>query len=361
MKILLAHDWFTQYGGAERMFLGVAEAFPNAPVYTIAYDASLKKNYFSSLVLRTSFLQYVYRWFPRLQYLLPLMPVAVGSLRLAQADIVLSSSSSFIKGLRKPTGSIHINYCHTPTRFVWSESEYVNQEAPPLLRPPARYYLRWFKRWDYNAAQRVDFFIANSKEVQRRIKEYYHRDSVVLYPFVDTKFWMPVKSKQNYFLLAGRLHTHKNNEMVIRLFNRLRLPLHVVGTGRQEKYLKSIGKENIVFLGRVTDEKLREEYSGARAYLFPQYEDFGLMPLEAASCGTATIGLHKGGTLETVVPGKTGELYDGTEVSLEKIVTGWDVSKYKAQNLISHAQKFNKERFKRELETFVRGVYENRS
>lgn len=376
MKVILAHDSFTQSGGAERVFEALHELYPHSPVYTLALDEHLVKKY-SQWKFVTSPLQTIYRVVPKFQYLFPLIPFILPFFKLERADVLLSSSSAYLKGLKKPFKSVHVQYCHTPSRFLWSDRAYAEQEIHPLLRPLARIYFGWLKSWDYNKAHTVDLFITNSKEVQARIKKYYGRDSVVVYPFVDTEFWKPVSyssvipeatnevravrdlqpgvdsgmtiKKQDYFLLAGRLQPYKNNEMVIRLFNRLGLPLHVVGTGRQEKYLKSIAKSNVQFLGRVDDQRLREEYSGAKGYIFPQMEDFGIMPLEAASCATATIGLSRGGTLETILPGVTGELFDGSESGLEKIVTTWDASKYTSENLFNQARKFSKERFKREI------------
>ena len=214
--------------------------------------------------------------------------------------------------------------------------------------------------------------LANSVEVKNRIKEYYNREVEVVYPFVDTEFWksdMRAKSINNslspntltlspdpgYFLIGGRLQAHKDAEQIIRLFNELHIPLHVVGAGTHEKYLRSIAKPNIVFLGRVSDEVLRDEYSGAQGFIFPQLEDFGLMPLEAASCGTTTIGLAKGGTLETVIV--TGELFDGSMGLLQQIITSWDPGKYSQEALRANAEKFSKEKFNKRIgEIVMKGI-----
>jgi glycosyltransferase involved in cell wall biosynthesis len=210
------------------------------------------------------------------------------------------------------------------------------------------------KKWDYNGAQRVKYFISNSAEVQKRVKQFYNRESVIIYPFVDLAFWEPTAEKQDYFLLAGRLQAHKKNELVIEIFNELGLTLHVAGTGRQEEYLKSIAKSNIKFLGKITDAQLRNEYSGALAYIYPQVEDFGLMPLESSACGTATLALNKGGSLETVVPGVTGEFFSSYDkAEIKQAILAWDYKKYSKENLKQQAKKFGKEKFKNEFKEYL--------
>ena len=349
MKIALAHDSLTQLGGAEKVLDDLHALFPEAPVYVLVWDKNLHQRY-RGWDIRTSWLQPLYNILPKLQYFLPLIPAAVGSFDFTGYDAVISSSSSWIKNIIVPKTSVHVNYCHTPTRFLWSDRDYVDQEVPWALKPFAKLFLAWMKKWDYGGAQRVNFFIANSREVQARIRAYYHRESEIIYPGVDTNFWHPTVAKQNYFLIVGRLQAHKRNDLIIEIFNKLGLPLHVAGTGRQEKYLKSIAKSNIKFLGRISDEQLRDEYSGARALIFPQVEDFGLVPLEAAACGTASIGIAKGGSLETVVPGLTGELFESyTQEKIQEIIVNWNPDKYLADSLILHAQKFCRGSFKRKI------------
>lgn len=353
MKIALAHDSFTQQGGAERVLEALHEMFPDAPIFTLVLDRKFKEKY-RNWDIRTSWLQVLYNFLPRLQYLLPLIPLAVSSLDLQGYDLVLSSGSTWIKNISVPKGCIHINYCHTPTRFLWSDKDYVNQEVPSPLRPLVRVFLSWMRKWDYRGAQKVNYFLANAKEVQNRIVQYYKRTSTVVYPFVDADFWEPTAQKKDYFLIAGRLQAHKHNDLIIEIFNDLKIPLHVAGTGRQEKYLKSIAKSNIKFLGRISDEELRDEYSGALGVIFPQLEDFGLVPLEAAACGTATLGLAQGGNLETIVPGITGELFeDYNKDKIKSLILSWDPGKYQTDILRTHAEKFSKDKFKQQIIDFL--------
>ncbi len=353
MKIALAHDSFTQMGGAERVMDALHELFPEATVLTLVFDPQFKEKY-KDWDIKTSALQTLFLALGKFQYLLPLIPWAVDSLDFSGYDLVISSSSTFIKNIRVPKNTVHICYCHTPTRFLWSDADYVKQEVSPFLRPFVRLLLNRMKKWDYAGAQRVSKFIANSKEVQKRIKQFYNRDSDIIYPGLDTDFWKPTIAKKDYFLLAGRLQAHKKNELIVEIFNELNIPLHVAGTGRQEEYLKTIAKSNVSFLGKVTDEQLRDEYSGSLGFIYPQVEDFGLMPLEAAACGSATLAYGKGGALETVLTGKTGEIFNSYDKEeIKKLVTNWNWKKYNYDSLGSQAKIFSKEKFKQNILNYL--------
>lgn len=348
MKVALVHDSLTQLGGAERVLGTLHEMYPSAPVYVLVCSRELRSK-FRTWDIRTSWLQFFYSLFPRFQYLFPLIPLALKSWNFSGYDLVVSSSSSFAKNISVPKGVCHINYCHTPTRFLWLDQDYLSQELPGFLKlfaPVARLMLKFLKSWDFKSAQRVSVFVANSEEVKGRIGRFYGRTSTVVNPPVDTGFWHPTRSKKDYFLLAGRLQAHKNNEVVIRAFNKLKLPLHVVGAGRQEPALRAMAGQNVKFFGRISDEALRDEYSGALGYIYPQVEDFGLMPVEAAGCGTATLGVAKGGSLETILPGITGEFFiENNAESLKQKILAWDGAAYKEEALKRHAETFGKQVF----------------
>ena len=355
MRIALVHDSLTQLGGAERVLDVLHEMFPKAPVFTLVFSDKLKEKY-KGWDIRASWLQRIYKLFPKFQYLFPLIPMAVGSLRFKNFDLVISSSSSFAKNIRVPKGCLHVNYCHTPTRFLWLDGDYLTQEIPSWLKifmPLFRLLLVVLRKWDYRCAQKVDAFFANSQEVKKRIQQIYHRESVVINPPIDTEFWQQTKLTEDYFLVAGRLQPHKGNERIIRLFSRLSTSLHVVGTGRQETYLKSFASKNVSFLGKISDEQLRDEYSGALGLIYPQIEDFGLMPLEAAACGTPSLGLAKAGSLETIIPGKTGELFSEAESDDELIarLRNWKKSDFNPEVLQTHAGTFGKARFSQDFKT----------
>src|SRR3989344_1806572 len=353
MKIALVHDSFTQMGGAERIAEILHELFPSAAVYTLVLDKKFYQKY-QDWNIKTTWLQYFYNLIPKLQYWLFLIPWAVKSIDIKDVDLVISSSSGFTKNITVPKGCLHINYCHTPTRFLWIDEDYVNQEVPVVLRPIVRTFLKWMRGWDFEGAQRVRYFIANSKEVQKRIWDAYHRQSEIIYPPIDANFWQSTTSKSDYFLVAGRLQAHKKVDFIVEIFNELGLPLHVVGTGRQENFLRSRAKSNVKFLGRVSDERLRDEYSGAKAFIYPQVEDFGLMPPEAAACGTPTLAYAKGGALETVIPGVTGELFDSYDKrKIKQMILDWQTAKYSILELKFHAKKFSKKVFKEQIFKFI--------
>jgi glycosyltransferase involved in cell wall biosynthesis len=384
MHVVLAHDSFTQLGGAERVFLEMANMYPEAPIYVVVADPKILAQLPESIRDRvhTSPLQGVYNLYPKFQHLLPLIPLALWYTSIPKCDVLLSSSSAFAKGFRKPKGAVHIDYCHTPTRFLWSDRSYIGQEVPWLLRPLANLFLGWMRRWDLRVTKQIDLFLANSKEVQERIQKYYGRTSELVYPFVDTEFWKPgeatgsnleiqnsksmpdsnasspdVATSPKYFLIAGRLHAHKCNDLVIRVFNKLGFSLHVVGSGRDEEHLRSIAGPKVKFLGRLDDVGLREEYRGAEAYVWPQLEDFGIMPLEAAGCGTPTIAANVGGALETVVAGKTGEFFEYTnEADLERVLLSFDATKYDLGSLVAQAEKFSLAEFQSKIQDSIKAA-----
>jgi glycosyltransferase involved in cell wall biosynthesis len=351
-NIFLVHDSLIQFGGAERVFKAFVELWPEAPIYTLVITDAWKKSIGRSV--RASILQALFRVFSNFKYYLVLLPIGIWFLPTKKADVIVSSSSLFLKALPKRKDAIHIQYCHTPPRFLWTEHQYVDQEAPVLLRPLVKILMTPFRWWDKYSSKKVDHYITNSRETQKRIQEFYGRSSTIIYPYIDTRFWKPTRAKGDYFLIAGRLHAHKDGDKIIRIFNQLGLPLHVAGEGRQKEYLESIAEKNITFIGKVSDEQLRDEFSGALGFIYPQFEDFGIMPLEAAACGTATLGLAAGGSLETIKPGITGELFpDQTDASMLSYITEWDGSRYTLDNLRAHAERFSRERFDKEILEFV--------
>lgn len=360
MNVCLAHDSFTQLGGAERLFLEVCKLYPEAPIYTLVVDKKILKHLPESVQkrIRVSPLQWFYNLYPKFQHLVPFIPLALWLIRVPQCKVLLTSSSAFIKGLSKPAGSTHIDYCHTPTRFLWSDTDYVKEETPRFLLPLAKLFFLWMKTWDLKVAKKVDVFLANSKEVQVRIKKYYQRESEVVYPFVEVSYWQQESSsaKKDYFLIAGRLHAHKNNDLVVRACTELGLPLHVAGRGRDEERLKTLAGPTVKFLGRLTDTELKREYQEAKAYVYPQLEDFGMMPLEAQGSGTPVIAANAGGALETVVPGKTGEFFKLNDFEdLKRVLLSFDPSRYDRDALIGQALKFDISIFREKLMRAVNG------
>ena len=357
MKIAIVHDSLTQIGGAERVLQAIHEIYPQAPVFTLVLDKRVTHN-FEGWQIISSPLQYLYNFWPRLQYMLPFIPWALKFFDFSDFDIVLSTSSMFIKGITVPKNVVHINYCHTPARFLWLEREhYIKEEVPSILKPLTpllRLVLNWLADWDYRAAQRVDYFLTNSENVQQRIKKYYQRDSTIIYPFVNTDFFYPEVPKENYYLVAGRIQAHKRVDLVVEAFNQLGWQLHVVGTGRALAHLKKIAKENVHFYGRVEDEILRRQYSAAKGFIFPCEEDFGITPLEAIACGTPVIAYDRGGIQESMIENKTAVFFSELTVqSLVEALHKFEQQTFNSEDLFEQAEKFSESRFKKQLVSFV--------
>ncbi|OGE84206.1 MAG: hypothetical protein A2846_02505 [Candidatus Doudnabacteria bacterium RIFCSPHIGHO2_01_FULL_49_9] len=359
MRVALVHEFLTQLGGAEKLLEVFHEMFPEAPVYTLFYDRQRTGGRFEGWDIRPSFLQNIpgalahYKWF------LPLMPRAIERFDLTGFDLVLSDSSAFAMGAKKSPNSTHICYCHTPTRYIWeNHEEYIaNLPYPKIVKMLAHIYIKNHQAsWDLATSKRPDFFIANSKTVQDRIKKYYGRNSTVIYPPVDTDFFtIGTGVKQEYFLTGSRLEPYKKIELVVEAFNELGLPLKVVGTGTEAESLKRKAKNNIEFFGRVSDAELRALYQGARAFVFPALEDAGLMTLEALACGTPVIGLARGGTPEFVTDGKNGVLFENqTSEEIIAAVKRFESMSFDADKLRESALPFDKAKFKAHILEFIR-------
>jgi len=366
MKIALVHDYLNQYGGAERVLESFIEIFPSAPIYTLIYNAEAMKGKFVDKEIRTSFLQKIpfarshHRIFPIL------MPLAIEKFDLSGYDIVLSDSASFGKGVITKPETIHICYCHTPPRFAWDDSQkYIKEfSMSKLAKIFIPFFMNYIRVWDKEAASRVDKFTCNSNFVAQRIKKYYRQDAKIIYPPVDTKFFIPSnRPADKYFLVAGRLLVYKRFDVAIEAFNKLEIPLKIIGTGPEMKKLKKMANWNIEFLGDVDDYELRKNYQGCQALIFPQEEDFGIVPLEAMACGRPVIVYRGGGALESVKKGETGMFFnEQTPESLIRAVKEFRPEKFNSQIIRAHALKFDKEIFKKKIKEFIeKTCYENRN
>jgi len=355
MKIALAHDYLNQMGGAERVVLEFHEIFGDAPLFTSIYDKSVMPEEFAAMDIRTSFMQKLPLVFKYFKLYLLLYPLAFRGFNLSAFDVVLSSTTAFAKGVRKRRGALHFCYCNTPARFIWMFEHYMQRERYPAffktLLKMLTIPLRW---WDRSAARDVDFFIANSKNVAERIKKIYKRDSVIIYPPVDTQKYLPIETIEPYYLVVSRLNTYKRIDIVIKAFNELGLPLKIIGEGPDRGNLEKLAKANIEFLGRLSDQEIQKYFAGCRAFVFPGEEDFGITPLEAMSCGRPVLAYAKGGALETVVDGKTGVLFH--EQTKEAIIQA--VKKLAGLNLDraqirAQAEKFDVSVFRAQLKEFI--------
>jgi len=355
-RIALVHDWLNQVGGAENVLELLVRMFPGAPVYTSMYASDRMPAAYREWDIRTTFMQHLPGVTRKHQMYMPVYPLAFGGVDLSGYDLILSNKSGFCHGVKTPAGATHICYCLTPTRFLWQYEAYRSREAlgkgvdlalRPLLGP--------LRRWDYAAAQRVHHFIAISREIKERIRRFYGRDSTIIYPPVDLgKFAPSAEPPGDYFLAGGRLIPYKRTDLAVRACSELGLRLVVFGDGRDRAALESMAGPTVTFLGRVPWDELSRLYAGARAFIFPGLEDFGIAPLEAQAAGRPVIAYAGGGALDTVVPGETGEFFAEPAVeSLKGVLAGFDPAAYDPGACRRNAEKFGEARFIDELRSFI--------
>ena len=355
MKLAIVHDYLNQMGGAEQVLRQLHSLYPEAPVFTSIFDKDKMPADFSDLDIHTSFMQYLPLVFKFFKYYLPLYPKAFESLNLKGFEVILSSSSAFAKGARKPVGATHFCYCHTPARFLWLFHLYAQREEfNPLIKLILPALLAKQKEWDIKNSKQVDYFIANSKNVALRIKEFYGRDSVVINPPINTSLFKPRNEQGNFFLVVSRLNTYKRIDVVVRTFNQLGLPLKIIGEGPDRQTLETMAKDNIEFLGALPERELADYYAACKALIFPGEEDFGMVPLEAMASGRPVIAYAKGGALETVVPGSTGVFFAQQETaSLLAAIEEFEKLNFDLQKIRKFAEGFDQEIFKQKIKDFI--------
>lgn len=339
-----------------------ADMFTDAPIYTLLYDQKNADKYFKNRRIDTSIIQRMPGGVKHYKWYMPFMSMAVEFFDLRGFDLVLSDASAFAKGVITSTNTLHICYCHTPTRYLWSDTHQYIQELPynKYFKKVIALMLRKIRIWDRVAADRVDVFIANSKFVAKRIKKYYRRDSTVIYPPVEIDKFSIAERPEDYFLIGGRLVPYKRIDIVIEAFKGSDKKLKIFGDGVDYERLTVLAKgaKNIEFLGRVDDAKRTELYSKCLAFIHPQEEDFGITVIEAMASGRPVIAYGSGGVLETVQEGKTGSLfYEQTAADLGKVLKNFDPAKFDPQTIRRYAEQFSVDRFKREVSAFIETEY----
>ena len=346
--VALAHDWLNGMRGGERCLDLICKEFPQAELYTLLYRPEQVSEAIRSRKVHVSGLQRVpgflehYRWF------LPLFPMAMESFRVPEGtELVLSTSHCVAKGLVPPKGAKHLCYCFTPMRYAWSlQEDYFGRNR--LKRAVYDPILARLREWDRRASGRVDRFVAISRHVQARIREFYGREASVVYPPVATGFFTPDGrgGGEGYDLVVSALVPYKRVDLAVQAYSRTGHPLKVAGVGTELERLRRLAAPNVEFLERVPDEGIRELYRGCRFLVFPGEEDFGIVPLEAQACGRPVVAYGKGGLLETVVEGRTGVFFgEQTPEALAEAVEraagmGWD-----AAVIRGHAEQFGEDRF----------------
>jgi glycosyltransferase involved in cell wall biosynthesis len=373
LKVALVHDFLDQYGGAERVLEVLCEMFPQAPIFTLLYDPERMRGKFANKEIQTSFLQKFPKFLrKRKKWLLPFLPTAPETFNLRDFDLIISSSGAWSKGIVTRLDTVHISYLHSPMRFAWDASEiYLKErEGNEKIGFLARILLNYIRIWDKAAADRPDYLLANSLYTQKRIQKYYGRESTVIYPPVIMKH-EAYNTKQenskpettnyklqttNYFLVVSRLSAYKKIDKIIEAFNKLELPLVIVGEGEEAKNLQAIANKNITFLGFQPEAELQKIYAKARAFVFAAEEDFGMAAAEAMQQGIPVLTLRKGGAQETVLEGKTGEFFEAVspEVIADTIRKFTEKEKqYDKEIIQQRAAEFSREKFIEKLKAYI--------
>lgn len=358
-RIALIHHWLVSPGGAEKVLYELHQMYPDAPIYTAAYQPK-KFPEFADADVRTTYLDKI----PFLKYKHQLFPIFLGTpfktLDMSEYDIVISSCSAEAKYVRTSPDTLHICYCHTPVRYYWSDYEWRLKNLPFgkfnwLAKLVFPLIIGRLRELDYRAAQGVNVFVANSRHIQARIKKYYHRDSTVIYPPIETKkLTGQPRDSRDYYLIVGRQVASKRLDVAVDAFNELGLPLKVAGVGEEVARQQPRARQNIEFLGRVSDEDRDQLFAGAKAFIFPPEEDFGMVPLEAMAAGTPVIAYNGGGAPEYVTDGLTGVLFDRqTSRSLVEVVHRFEAMHFDESKIRSRAVEFDVAVFQEKMTEFV--------
>jgi len=355
LRVAIVHDWFVG-GGAERVVYELHKLYPDAPIYTSYASQEWRKKLDGKII--TGWLQYLGAirkfipflriwWFTRLDF--------------SGYDLVLSSSGAEAKGIKVPEGTVHINYCHAPTHYYWGRyDEYLAHPGFGMLDPLARLGLKVsigpLRKWDYRAAQRPNYMIANSSHIQAEIKKYYGRDAVVINPPVDIDRFAHAKltNERHGFLVGGRLTPYKRNDLAVQACTKLALPLTVFGDGPDRIRLQRMAGPTITFTGRIPEKEVIKQFSAASAFLFPLLDDFGIVGIEALAAGTPIIAYKAGGALDYVQEGKTGLLFPQQTVnSLCEALKAFPGHHFDHKAIASSAQSFSTEAFRKHMLAFI--------
>ena len=357
-RVALVHDFLLDVRGAERVFLALCDLFPEADLFTAVYDERGTEGRFADRRPATSFLQRTRPNARTFRALLPLYPYAMEALDLRGYDLVISSSSAWAHGVIADADAIHLCYCHNPFRYAWNAREVTLSKYDPLRRAMLGFVFQRWRQWDWIAAQRVDFYAANSETTRKRVKRYFGREADVLYPPVETTRFAPGPVGNDYVVLS-ELMPHKRIDLAVEAFSELQVPLTVVGNGPDARRLRRIAGPSIRFTGRVSDDEAAALLSSARALVVTATEEFGIAAVEAQAAGRPVIALNEGGVRETVVEGETGVFFERPEpASLVEAVRGFDPLAVDPQACVDNAARFDVSHFRHGLRALVERALE---
>ncbi|MFN3403252.1 MAG: glycosyltransferase [Cytophagaceae bacterium] len=364
-NVYVVHEWFVNYAGSEKVVEQFLNVFPESTLCAlIEFLPESLKWFIKNKKVNTSFLQIIPGIAKHYRNFLPLMPLAVRSLDVSKADIIISSSHAVSKGVKTRKDQLHVCYCHTPMRYAWDlTEEYLkNSKLEKGLKGKLiKFILERIRRWDLKSADNVTFFIANSNYVAARIKNIYKRDAAVIYPPVATHEFELREDKEDFYVAVSRMVSYKKIDLVVEAFTNMPgKKLYVIGTGPDLRKIQSKAGKNVVLLGHQPLGVLKDYMQRAKAFVFAADEDFGITTVEAQACGTPVIAYRKGGSLETVREGRTGIYFDEQTVeSITKAVMRFEEIKgqFDPKLIRDHAETFNEERFRNEILSFVEEKY----
>lgn len=358
LKVALVHDWLVGRGGGERVLYDIHTLFPDAPIYTLVYDQDKAPEWCKECDIRTTYIQ---KWSGAKSHhklLLSFMPKAWEALDLTEYDLVISCCASCCKGVITRPDALHVCYSFSPTRYVWDLYYDYLENTNAIKRFFMKRMIHKVRLWDFQAAQRVDHFAADSNFVGSRIKKYYRRDFTTIYPGTRINEYPITEMPDDYYLVVARFVRYKRVDLAIEACNQLKKKLVVIGSGgEEEERLKKLAGDTVEFLGRVSDEEMERYYSRAKAFLFPGIEDYGITPVEAMSAGVPVLAFGKGGALETVQDGKTGlYFHDQTVSGLVHCIEEFERNgvAYSRQQIHDYSLNFSDEIFKGNFTNFLK-------
>ena len=352
-RVALVHDFLVSVRGADRVFLEMCDMWPDADIFTPIYDEEGTQGRLAGRTVYTSFLQRLRPTARTFRALLPLYPSAIESFDLTGYGLVISSSSAWAHAVLCEERSVHVSYCHNPFRYAWNERHRtLSERSDPVTRAVLRGFFRRWREWDWIAAQRVDRYVTNSRTTQERIKTYFGRDSQIIYPPVHGSRFQPGRPGSHYLVLS-ELVSHKRIDVAIEAFNRMGLPLVIVGDGPDRRRLRRLAGRNVRFAGRVSDEGVADLLQTCRALVVTAVEEFGIAAVEAQAAGRPVIAARGGGALETLVEGVTGCLWSGGADELIAVVRDFDPDAIDPDDCVANARRFDASVFRRMLPRVV--------
>ncbi len=351
MRVALVHEMLVKLGGAERVLKKLTQMFPSAPIYTLIHDPKATREWFGDRKIQTSCLQPYFKWLPHAKYLLPWMSRAVEAWDFSDYDLVISSSSAFAHGIQTGEKTKHICYCHSPMRYAWDYTHEYTRGYSKTGQWAIAKILHPIRQWDLRSASRPEVLLTNSNHVAKRIQKYWRRSASVIYPPVNVKRFTPRASHEDFFLIVSALTPFKKIELAIHTFNKIRRRLVIVGEGTERRRLESIANDNIEFLGRKSDEAVRDYMEHCRAFIFPGEEDFGITPVEAMAAGKPVLAYGAGGVTESVQAGVSGEFFDAP--TAESLQIG-------LARLLANEPRYDSEKIRQIAERFDEGVFEEK-